>query len=463
MFEELFDGETGEQVLLKHGDHNDYAYRNNTSISNKMTSDAYITTIKHNIISIASIKDGDGIIFDDTYTRREQRTLISIGIYVDTSGSIAPYTSSSLVAHNNCLRKDEDIDIISVQGIIHRVTNTKTDSIVSTNNDNNSTSTANTNYNNTRSELSSEHGERFIMSIGSKYTLNSSTIDSNTHRWRTDYIGSPDCTRNESTRYNNMWILSSVVVNNAYNTFVRYNSTQGTIVWFVGEHSTSIPVHSGGYTSDGDVLDNPERITTSINCNSVSITVGPSFSIVDNNMHRSFGIRYGWTRSSISVYIDGALHNSEMIYDMDNTTASMHTDRDIEDSTYQNGEHRMSIHINGTHNISSLDDINMHKQRRMNEHRGNTSECSDEQMMFECKNTGIGKRMYKYRTVSMKYNTMAIRTSSWIVLTIGYMHTTLHQLESNEHKIVCSRLDGRGVTNFCNKYHIWGTHPISVN
>ena len=112
----------------------------------------------------------------------------------------------------------------------------------------------------------------------------------------------------------------------------------------------------------------------------------------------------------------------------------------------------MSIHINGTHNISSLDDINMHKQRRMNEHRSNTSECSDEQMMFECKNTGIGKRMYKYRTVSMKYNTMAIRTSSWIVLTIRYMHTTLHQ---NEHKIVCSRLDGRGVTNVEHLGNIW--------
>ena len=145
-------------------------------------------------------------------------------------------------------------------------------------------------------------------------------------------------------------------------------------------------------------------------------------------------------------------------------TANLHTDEDINNSTYQDGEQRMSMHINGfelapdslamTHNISSLDNVDMHMQHRMKEHRDNTCECSDKRLMFECKNTGIGKRMYKYRTVSMKYNTMAIRTSSWIVLTIGYMHTTLHQLESSEHKTVCSRLDGRGVTNICNKYHI---------
>ena len=67
--------------------------------------------------------------------------------------------------------------------------------------------------------------------------------------------------------------------------------------------------------------------------------------------------------------------------------------------------------------------------------------------MFECKGIEIGNEMYKCRTANMKYNTMAIRTSSWIVLTIGYMHTTLHQVESNEHNTVCSRLDGRGVTN----------------
>ena len=46
---------------------------------------------KHNIISIVTINDDDKkIIFDGTYTRRERRTLISIGIYDDTSGSIVP-------------------------------------------------------------------------------------------------------------------------------------------------------------------------------------------------------------------------------------------------------------------------------------------------------------------------------------------------------------------------------------
>ena len=171
MFEELFDGETGEQVLLKHGDHNDYAYRNNTSISNT-TSDAYITTI-------TSIKDdGDKIIFDGTSTRRERRMLISISIYDDTStsGSIVPCTSSSLY-----LRKDEDIGIISTRGIIHRLSNTNTDSMVSTNNDDNSNSTANTNHNDARSGLSSEHGERSMISTDSKYTSSSITIhDRNT-------------------------------------------------------------------------------------------------------------------------------------------------------------------------------------------------------------------------------------------------------------------------------------------
>ena len=87
----------------------------------------------------------------------------------------------------------------------------------------------------------------------------------------------------------------------------------------------------------------------------------------------------------------------------------------------------------------------------MNDHRDNTCECSDKRLMFECKNIGIGKGIYKCRTVNMKYNSLTIKTSSWIVLITRYMHTiTLHRLESNEHKTVCSRLDGRGVTNVDN-------------
>ena len=258
--------------------------------------------------------------------------------------------------------------------------------------------------------------------------------------------------------------------------------------------------------------------------------------IVDNSIYH-LSVRYDWTRDTVVRFVGrpstsilvcniGTLHNSEMIYDMDNTTASMHTDRDIEDSTYQDGEHRMStrdtrfdsILDNTTRNILNLEMVygmsgmnaNMHTEKNGEHHISeknndnmkdnmqtsydqlgyilgntmttnnvlrsgnykvckyikrddNTCKCGNSQLMFECKGIGIGNGMYKCPTANMKYNTKAIRTSSWIVLTIGYMHTTLHQLESNEHKIVCSRLDGRGVTNFCNKYHIWGTHPISVN
>ena len=201
-------------------------------------------------------------------------------------------------------------------------------------------------YNNTRSGLSSEHGERFILSIGSKYTPISITIDSNTHRWRIEYIRSSDCTL-------------------------------------------------------------------------------------------------------------GTLHNSRLIYDMD---ASMHIDEDIEDHMCQDGECRMSMHIcnvNGvevadcmaaTHNISSWDNVNMRKHCEVKYHVNNTRECNIDRFTFECKNIGAVNGMYKC-TGNTTYNSLAIRTGSWIVLIMSYTHTALYQLESSEHKTVCSRLDGRGVTN----------------
>jgi hypothetical protein len=132
----------------------------------------------------------------------------------------------------------------------------------------------------------------------------------------------------------------------------------------------------------------------------------------------------------------------------------------------------MSMHINvnefevadciaATHNISSWDNVNMRKHCKVKYHVNNTRECNIDRFTFECKNIGAANGMYKC-TGNTTYNSLAIRTGSWIVLILSYMHTTLHQLESSEHKTVCSRLDGRGVTNV---EHLgkFGTHPISVN
>jgi len=332
--------------------------------------------------------------------RKGLRVLLGITIGSDTSGSVAPCTSSRSVVHNNRLCKDEDIGIISVQGIIHRVTNTKTDSIVSTNNDNNSTPTANANYYNTKSGLSlpSEYGERIMISNDSKYTSISITvIDSNTQHWHIDCIRPSYYTHNKSANYNDidMCILSSIDVNNVYHLLVRYDWIRDTFVRFVGRPSTLISV-----------------------CNV------------------------------------GTLHNSGLIYDMD---ASMHTDEDIEDRMYQDGERQMSMHINvnefevadcmaATHNVSSWDNVNMRKHCKVKYHVNNTRECSVDRFTFECKNIGAVNGMYKC-TGNTTYNSLAIRTGSWIVLILSYMYTALHQLKSNEHKIVCNRLDGRGVTN----------------
>ena len=134
----------------------------------------------------------------------------------------------------------------------------------------------------------------------------------------------------------------------------------------------------------------------------------------------------------------------------------MHTDEDIEDRMYQDGEHRM--HIDGyelepdsmatAHSILNLES-NEYGHCKTKNHVNNTRERDADRFLFECsKHSGIGNGMLKYPFVKTEYNSLAINTSSWIVLITRYMHTTtLHRLEGNEHRIVCNRLDGRGVTN----------------
>ena len=194
--------------------------------------------------------------------------------------------------------------------------------------------------------------------------------------------------------------IPSIVVNNIYHLLVRYDEIQDTIVRFVGRPLTSISV-----------------------CNV------------------------------------GTLHNAEMIYGTNNMTANLHTDEYIGNRTYQDGEHHMSMHNTGfdlaidntttIHNILSLENNDMYGRCKMKNHVNNTQECDADRFMLECsKHIGIGKGMYKCLIVNTEYDSLAIKkTSLWIVLLTRYMHTTLNQLESNEHKIVCNRLDGRGVTN----------------
>ena len=424
MFEGSFDDGSGEQVVLNHGERINHEHSNDTSSTNH----THNSTI-HSIIDIVNSK----ITFDGTYSRREWEALID----TDT-GNVGPESnasriSSSVDIYNTYLHEDKTIGIISVQDNVHQFTNASnhyTGNVVNTNNDNDSTSianSANANYYDTRSGLSlpSEYGERIMISNDSEYTSISITIilDSNNQHWRIDCICSPR-THNERASYNDMCTLSNIVNNSIYHLLIKYDWIRDEVVRFVGRTS----------------------ILTSL----------------------------------CSV---GTLHNSKMIYDMD---ASMHTDEDIEDRMCQDGERRMSMHINvnesevadcmaATHNILSLDNVNMkdnmqasydqlgyilgntmttnnvlrfgnYKVCKYIKRDDNTCKCGTNQTMFECKGIGIGNGIYKCRTANTKYNTMAIRTSSWIVLTIGYMHTTLHQLESSEHKTVCSRLDGRGVS-----------------
>ena len=196
-------------------------------------------------------------------------------------------------------------------------------------------------------------------------------------------------------------------------------------------------------------------------------------SIVNNNVYNTL-IGYDWAQgaivrvvrkhpTSISLYNTGTLHDSGMISDMDHATAYMHTDQDIEDRIHQDGEHRiMSMHISGfdleidsmtaKYNILSLENNDVYGPCKSEDHVNNT-QCDDDRFTFECKNIRVVNGTYKC-IGNTTYNSLAIRTGSWIVLIMSYTHTALHQLESIEHKIVCNRLDGRGVTNV-EHLHIW--------
>ena len=428
VLEGSFGNKNGEQVALNHGERINYRHPNDISSSHSSTNEYYIaSTTTYGINSSSTINyytnsivnsDTDKIIFDGTCTRRERRTLISIsGIYDETSGSIAPCASSSLVVHNNRICKDEDIGIISVRGIIHQLTNTNNDSIASKNDDNNSTATTNANYNGTRHELSSDDGEGITTSIDCNCTTISITVGSNILHRQIDYIHPSYHTHNKSVRCTVMHRLLSIVNNNIYNTLIGYDWTRDTIgIGRVsGRHSTSI-----------------------------------------------------------LLYRASTLHSSEMIYDVNNMTASLHNDGDIEDHTHQDGEHRiMSMHISGfdlesdsmtaKYNILSLENDDVYRHGKVEDHENNT-QCDDDRFTFECKNIRVVNGTYKC-TGNTTYNSLAIRTGSWIVLIMSYTHTALHQLESIEHKIVCNRLDGRGVTNVehLGNINIWGTHPISVD
>ena len=117
-----------------------------------------------------------------------------------------------------------------------------------------------------------------------------------------------------------------------------------------------------------------------------------------------------------------------------NNKANIHTDGVIEDGIFQDGELQISTHINrselalGSMAITlSLDNDDIRNHCTIKENKGNTCEYDDKHLMFECKDNG----MYNYLIANIKYNSLAIRTSLWIVLRTSYMHTTLHPLESN--------------------------------
>ena len=244
--------------------------------------------------------------------------LIDINIGGGTSiAFIAAHSSSDVVIHNVCFHNGKRNGIISVHDIMHRLTNMMgqcIDETVGINNDNGNTLTMSTTYNNTRyAELLLEYGERVTTSFDCNYTSFGITIVINTLSWHTNYIHTSCCVNNEkATYYDTLRTLLNVYNNNICETLIGYDWTRDTIgIGRVsGKHSTSI-----------------------------------------------------------LLYSTGTLHNSVMIYGMDNTSASMHTDGDIEDSTYRDREHRKSIHISGfelaldsfamTHNISSLDNINI--------------------------------------------------------------------------------------------------------
>ena len=83
-----------------------------------------------------------------------------------------------------------------------------------------------------------------------------------------------------------------------------------------------------------------------------------------------------------------------MIYDVNNMTASLHNDGDIEDRTHQDGEHRIiSIHsgfdlevdsMTAKYNIMSLENNDVYGHCKMKNHVNNTQECDADRFMSEC-------------------------------------------------------------------------------
>ena len=320
IFEGSFDNGSGEQLAIRDGEHTNYRHPNDTSSTHSSTNEyRIISTTTYNINSSSTIEydidniDNDNTLFDITCPRGKLRILDG----VETRSGVLLHKLSDVIINSICPREDETIGLISARNIVHQQTDTGSNyivNVVSTNNDNDNASNANANYNDTRSELSSEYGERIMMSNDSKYTSISVTIIViNTKHWRIDCIHSSYCTHNKSANYNDMCILSSIVDNSIYHLLVRYDWTRDTVVRFV---------------------------------------VGPS--------------------TSISVCNVGTLYESEIVYDANNITANLRTDEDIDNCTYQDGEHRMSMHNTGfelaldsmtvTHNILSLDNVNTQRQ-----------------------------------------------------------------------------------------------------
>ena len=148
------DSENGEQTLLNHGEHIAYEYHPN-NILTTIIYVIYSSTREHQHRTISRIKFyinsdiniGIGkIVYGSTIPRRERRILCGTEVRNDTVGPTRLRTSSI------CLRRDEPIGYITpdVRNIMRRLTDTDrdyTDNIVSTDNDNATTSVTNANPN----------------------------------------------------------------------------------------------------------------------------------------------------------------------------------------------------------------------------------------------------------------------------------------------------------------------------
>jgi len=172
-----FDNENGEQALLNNGEHIDDERRNNISVTNDVcimhsTREHHaISTTTYNINSSSISKcdidsivndDNDYVIFGVMCSRGKRRILNGIDTCNSALIFVLLHKLSDVFINSICLREDETIGVISVRDNVHQLTNTNTGSAVNTTNDNDNDSNANANCNDTRSELSSEYGERII-------------------------------------------------------------------------------------------------------------------------------------------------------------------------------------------------------------------------------------------------------------------------------------------------------------